>query len=119
MISIVIPVYNEEKQILKTLEELCKVLSTVTEDFRLIVVDDGSKDGTWAALKDHSEKDSRLKILRFSRNFGKESAIMAGLAAAESNACIIMDADLQHPPQLIPEMIRLWKEGYEVVEAEA
>jgi dolichol-phosphate mannosyltransferase len=117
MLSIVIPVYNEEKQILKTIEAVCKVLKTVTDDYRLIIVDDGSKDGTWAVLKELSAKDPRLKILRFSRNFGKEAAIMAGLSRAESKACIIMDADLQHPPELIPEMVRLWQEGYEVVEA--
>ena len=117
MLSIVIPVYNEEKQILKTIEAVCKVLKTVTDDYRLIIVDDGSKDGTWAVLKELSAKDPRLKILRFSRNFGKEAAIMAGLSRAESKACIIMDADLQHPPELIPEMVSLWQEGYEVVEA--
>lgn len=117
MLSIVIPVYNEEKQILKTIEAVCKVLKTVTDDYRLIIVDDGSRDGTWAVLKELSAKDPRLKILRFSRNFGKEAAIMAGLSRAESKACIIMDADLQHPPELIPEMVRLWQEGYEVVEA--
>ena len=117
MLSLVIPVYNEEKQILKTIEAVCKVLKTVTDDYRLIIVDDGSKDGTWAVLKELSAKDPRLKILRFSRNFGKEAAIMAGLSRAESKACIIMDADLQHPPELIPEMVRLWQEGYEVVEA--
>ena len=117
MLSIVIPVYNEEKQILKTIEAVCKVLKTVTDDYRLIIVDDGSRDGTWAVLKELSAKDPRLKILRFSRNFGKEAAIMAGLSRAESKACIIMDADLQHPPELIPEMVSLWQEGYEVVEA--
>ena len=117
MLSIVIPVYNEEKQISKTIEAVCKVLKTVTDDYRLIIVDDGSRDGTWAVLKELSAKDPRLKILRFSRNFGKEAAIMAGLSRAESKACIIMDADLQHPPELIPEMVRLWQEGYEVVEA--
>jgi dolichol-phosphate mannosyltransferase len=117
MLSIVIPVYNEEKQISKTIEAVCKVLKTVTDDYRLIIVDDGSRDGTWAVLKELSAKDPRLKILRFSRNFGKEAAIMAGLSRAESKACIIMDADLQHPPELIPEMVSLWQEGYEVVEA--
>ncbi|MDD4297210.1 MAG: glycosyltransferase family 2 protein [Ruminiclostridium sp.] len=117
MLSIVIPVYNEEKQILKTIDAVCKVIKTVTDDYRIIIVDDGSKDGTWAVLKEHSAKDPKLKILRFSRNFGKEAAIMAGLSRAESKACIIMDADLQHPPELIPEMVRLWQEGYEVVEA--
>lgn len=117
MLSIVIPVYNEEKQISKTIEAVCKVLKTITDDYRLIIVDDGSRDGTWAVLKELSAKDPRLKILRFSRNFGKEAAIMAGLSRAESKACIIMDADLQHPPELIPEMVSLWQEGYEVVEA--
>lgn len=117
MLSIVIPVFNEENQILKTIDAVCKNVSFVTEDYQLIVVDDGSKDGTWKVLKEYANLNPKLKIIRFSRNFGKEAAIMAGLSRAESKACIIMDADLQHPPELIPEMVNLWKQGYEVVEA--
>ncbi|NLY18852.1 MAG: glycosyltransferase family 2 protein [Clostridiaceae bacterium] len=117
MLSIVIPVYNEEKQIKKTIEVVCSTAAAVTNDFELILVDDGSKDGTWNILKKEANENSNLKILRFSRNFGKEAAIMAGLTKSTKEACIVMDADLQHPPGLIPEMVRFWKEGYEVVEA--
>jgi len=96
---------------------VCSIVELITKDYELILVDDGSNDGTWSILKDNACKNPRLKILRFSRNFGKEAAIMAGLSKSTKDACIIMDADLQHPPEMIPEMVRLWKEGYEVVEA--
>lgn len=117
MLSIVIPVYNEEKQIVKTIEAVSSTVSSITEDYRIIIVDDGSRDGTWAVLKECADSNQKLTIVRFSRNFGKEAAIMAGLSRVDSEACVIMDADLQHPPELIPEMVMYWQEGYEVVEA--
>lgn len=86
-------------------------------DFELIFVDDGSADGTWDEIKRASESDARVRGLSFSRNFGKEAAIFAGLEAARGGCCLTMDCDLQHPPRYIPEMYRLWKEeGCEVVE---
>ncbi len=117
MISIVIPVYNEEKQIEKTINTVCGMMAQVPEDYNLVVADDGSSDGTWQVLKSLAEAKPEMRILRFSRNFGKEAAIMAGLSKAGGDACVVMDADLQHPPELIPEMVSLWKKGFQVVEA--
>ncbi len=117
MLSVVIPVYNEEKQIEKTISVVSDILKTITENYQIVMVDDGSRDGTWAELKKLAASVKQLVIIRFSRNFGKEAAIMAGLSRADGDACVIMDADLQHPPELIPEMVTLWEKGYEVVEA--
>ena len=116
-ITVVIPVYNEESQICENINVIRNCLSGTGMEFMILLVDDGSTDGTWLSLKTLSEETSCIKALRLSRNFGKEAALCAGLEAAQGDACIIMDSDLQHPPTLIPEMIRLWKdEGYEVVE---
>ncbi len=116
-ITVIIPVYNEELQICENINVIRKCLEETAMDFMILLVDDGSTDGTWHRLKMLSEETPCIKALRLSRNFGKEAALCAGLEAAQGDACIIMDADLQHPPTLIPEMIRLWKhEGYEVVE---
>ena len=117
LITVIIPVYNEENQICENICVIREYLSQIDMEFELLLVDDGSTDKTWFKLRMLSEEIPRIKALRLSRNFGKEAALCAGLEAAEGDACIIMDADLQHPPELIPEMIRLWKEeGYEVVE---
>lgn len=116
-ITVVIPVYNEENQIYENIGVIRNCLSETGMDFEILLVDDGSTDGTWFKLKMLSEEIPGIKALRLSRNFGKEAALCAGLEAARGDACVIMDADLQHPPELIPEMVRLWKdEGYEVVE---
>ena len=116
-VTVVIPVYNEEIQICENINVIRKCLEETAMEFMILLVDDGSTDGTWHTLKKLSKEIPCIKALRLSRNFGKEAALCAGLEAAEGDACIIMDADLQHPPTLIPEMIRLWKyEGYEVVE---
>lgn len=117
LITVVIPVYNEESQICENINLIIKCLEETGMEFMILLVDDGSTDGTWLRLKMLSKEIPCIKALRLSRNFGKEAALCAGLTAAEGDACIIMDADLQHPPTLIPEMIRLWKDdGYEVVE---
>lgn len=118
MISIVIPVFNESKQI----EHTIGVLQTLMEQsgfvYELILVDDGSTDNTWAVISGVARRDSRIRALQLSRNFGKEAALCAGLDVTKGDACIVMDADLQHPPALIPEMVRLWREeGYPIVEA--
>lgn len=117
MLSVVIPVYNEGNQIEKTISAISGYLDGISDDYQLVIVDDGSSDQTWQVLKNLADQNHHLQAIRFSRNFGKEAAIMAGLTKAVGDACIIMDADLQHPPELIPEMVRLWKEGAEVVEA--
>lgn len=116
-ITVVIPVYNEESQICENISVIRQCLAETGMEFMILLVDDGSTDGTWSRLTMLSEDIPCIKALRLSRNFGKEAALCAGLEVAEGDACIIMDADLQHPPTLIPEMIRLWRdEGYEVVE---
>lgn len=116
-ISVVIPFFNEEKQIPLTVDALVPVLASLGCDFEAVLVDDGSSDGTWPALRTACAADARLRAIRFSRNFGKEAALCAALDAAEGDAVVVMDGDLQHPPAVIPEMVRLWRdEGYEVVE---
>ena len=117
MLSVIIPVYNEEKQIEKTINEVKNTVSPLGESYEIVVIDDGSVDKTWDVLKELANKNPEISAFRFSRNFGKEAAIMAGLSNAKGDACITMDADLQHPPGLIPEMTKLWREGFEVVEA--
>ncbi|MCL6590250.1 MAG: glycosyltransferase family 2 protein [Firmicutes bacterium] len=117
MISIVIPVYNEEKQIRETVRVIAGILADSQINYEFIFIDDGSKDHTWRELKQLAAVDPKIKAIRLSRNFGKEAALCAGLNAIQGDACIVMDADLQHPPALIPEMVRLWKDdGYEIVE---
>lgn len=116
-ITVIIPVYNEESQICENIGVIRHYLAATGMEFSILLVDDGSTDGTWFRLKMLSEEVPGIKALRLSRNFGKEAALCAGLEAAEGDAVIIMDSDLQHPPSLIHEMIRLWKdEGYEIVE---
>jgi len=117
LITVVIPVYNEENQIYENTGIIRDYLLKTGMDFEILLVDDGSADSTWFILKMLAEAYPGIKALRLSRNFGKEAALCAGLETAGGDACILMDADLQHPPELIPEMVRLWKEeGYEVVE---
>ena len=117
-ISIVIPVYNEANTLTKSLPEIGNFVRSTGLSYEIIVIDDGSRDGTWDILHTISHTDQEIKAIKLSRNFGKESAIAAGLEFASGSAVIIMDGDLQHPPEIIPEMIRLWKEeGFDIVEA--
>lgn len=115
-ISLLIPFYNEENQIPITLEAVYPIMDSLSLDYELILVDDGSRDRTWPVIEAAGQKDSRIIGLHFSRNFGKEAAICAALDQSTGDAVILMDGDLQHPPQHIPEMVRLWQEGFEVVE---
>ncbi len=116
MLSVVIPAFNEQENIPVTAERMKEILSPITE-YELIFVDDGSKDNTWQIIKELSEKDTSVKGLHFSRNFGKEGAIFAGLKAAGGDCVAVIDCDLQHPPELLPEMLDAWNNGAEVVEA--
>lgn len=116
-ISIVIPFYNEEKQIPLTLREVTRVVNSLPYDYELILVNDGSKDRTAQVLNRAARHYPNLKAIHFSRNFGKEAATCAGLDQVTGDCAILMDGDLQHPPSYIPEMVRLWaEEGYEVVD---
>ena len=118
MLSVIIPSYNEEEIIRKTASEVSRILNKADIEHELIFVDDGSKDSTWARIKELASDNPHIHGLHFSRNFGKESAIFAGLKAANGDCAVVIDCDLQHPPMKIPEMYLLWKEeGYEIVEA--
>jgi len=114
---ILMPFYNEEKQIPITIETLLHMKELEGYSYSLLMIDDGSKDNTWNAICDGAKKyPGKVRGLHFSRNFGKESAICAGLDYADTDAVILMDGDLQHPPEYIPQMLHLWQEGYDVVE---
>lgn len=116
MLSVVIPAYNEEAMIEKASACIRGVLAQENIPAELIFVDDGSKDSTWARIMAAAEVSAQVRGVHFSRNFGKEAAIMAGLAQAAGDCCVVIDCDLQHPPEKIVEMYRLWEQGYEVVE---
>ena len=116
LLSVVIPAWNEEKTIPAAAEKILRVLDEAGIPCELVFVDDGSADGTWACVTEARKRDDRVRGVRFSRNFGKEAALLAGLAAARGACCVTIDADLQHPPEKIVEMYRLWEEGWEVVE---
>lgn len=113
--SIVIPVFNEEPIINETYKRLKEVIDKVKEDYELIFVNDGSTDSTHNLISSICKKDPRVKMLDFSRNFGHQIAISAGLDYAEGDAVVVIDADLQDPPEVILEMVKKWKEGFEVV----
>ncbi len=117
LLSVLIPFYNEEHQVPATLGTVREVMEGIGLPFELVCLDDGSSDATWARLREAAAADPRIRGIRFSRNFGKEAAICAALDAARGDACVLMDGDLQHPPSVIPEMVRLWRdEGYEVID---
>lgn len=117
-ISIIIPAYNEEESLPFLYERLEKLMNEIKEyEFEVLFVNDGSKDKTIELIKEMREKDNRICYVDFSRNFGKEIAMLAGLDYAKGDAVIFMDADLQDPPELIPELIKYWEEGYDDVYA--
>ena len=117
VLSVLIPVHNESDQLAQNLALMHEEALKTALPMEMIVIDDGSTDGTWQTLESMTEQMPELKAIRFSRNFGKEAAISAGLAYSSGEACIVIDADLQHPPELIPEMVRLWKEErWDIVE---
>ncbi len=116
VLSIVLPSYNEEQNIANTAKVLAELLEKEQIDYELVFVSDGSKDRTYEEILKAAEKNPKVKGAKFSRNFGKEACIFAGLKLTTGDAVIVMDCDLQHPPQVIPQMWKLWQEGYEVVE---
>ncbi|MBP2002506.1 dolichol-phosphate mannosyltransferase [Paenibacillus shirakamiensis] len=115
--SIIIPMYNEEAVIQETYRRIKKVMSTTGDTYELIFVNDGSKDQSAEMIKDYSCWDETVRLIDFSRNFGHQIAVTAGMDYASGEAVVIIDADLQDPPELILQMIAKWKEGYEVVYA--
>ena len=116
MLSVVIPAYNEEKMIPKTTSVTGSILQKAKIPYELVFVNDGSRDHTWAEIENAAKKDGHVTGIHFSRNFGKESAIFAGLANASGDCIAVMDCDLQHPPETLVKMYRLWEQGYEVIE---
>ncbi|MGN1339796.1 MAG: glycosyltransferase family 2 protein [Oscillospiraceae bacterium] len=117
MLSVIIPSYNEHENIRRTAGTIAAILRDEKIDYELIFVDDGSRDDTWKEISDAHLFDPNVRGIGFSRNFGKEGAIFAGLKNAEGDCAVVIDCDLQHPPELIPQMYRLWQGGAEVVEA--
>jgi len=116
LLSIVVPCYNEEEVIDTTLTRLSAFCDTLTGlDTELICVDDGSRDRTRELLKARAAGDARLRIIGFARNFGHQTAVTAGMDAAAGDAVVLIDADLQDPPEVIGEMVAKWREGYDVV----
>lgn len=116
MLSVVIPAYNEEENIFRAGEVISNILSDAQIENELIFVNDGSKDKTWDNIQELAGSSDNVRGLCFSRNFGKEAAILAGLSAAKGECVVVIDADLQHPPEKIVEMYRLWEDGVEIVE---
>jgi glycosyltransferase involved in cell wall biosynthesis len=116
-LSIVIPAHNEAAGIQRSLGPIKSTVESCGMEWEIIIVDDGSSDGMFDHVAEIARKDARIKGVRFSRNFGKESALLAGLSVAQGDIVITIDADLQHPPHLIPQMIDAWKNGAKVVDA--
>lgn len=116
MLSVIIPAYNEEAMIPITAKCVAGLLEKEKIVYELVFVNDGSRDATWEKIRKASDENPHVRGICFSRNFGKESAMMAGLAYAKGAACVIIDCDLQHPPEKIIEMYHLWENGYKVVE---
>lgn len=116
ILSVVLPAYNEEAMLCKTAQTLKNVLEEAEIKYELVFVDDGSKDQTWKEIGEAARENYCVKGIHFSRNFGKEAAIFAGLANSIGDCVAVMDCDLQHPPKVLVEMYRLWEQGYEIIE---
>jgi len=115
-LSIIVPVYNEQEMLLLFHHHLAKVLSTLPGDgFEIIYVNDGSTDDSWNTMLNLTSHYAHVECINFSRNFGKEAAMTAGIDCAKGQAIILLDADLQDPPELIPQMLAAWQQGYDVV----
>ena len=118
-VTIIIPAYNEEASLPFLYERIEKLINSIDNyEFEILFVNDGSKDKTIELIKEYREKDNRISYVDFARNFGKETAMIAGLDYATGDCVIFMDADLQDPPELIPEMLKYWEEGYDDVYAQ-
>lgn len=115
--SIVAPVYNEKGNISRFYNEVKEAMDTTGESWELLMVNDGSQDGSLELMLQHGEGDERVKVINFARNFGHQVAVTAGIDYASGQAVILIDADLQDPPSVIPELIAKWREGYDVVYA--
>lgn len=117
LLSVVVPMYFEEEVAMKCYERLTGVMKGIGYSYELIFVNDGSTDKTLQILREIASNDKEVKVISFSRNFGHQAAVSAGLKKVKGDAVIIIDADLQDPPELIPDMVKLWQGGYDVVYA--
>jgi len=116
MVSIVVPVFNEAESLPLLYRRLTRALANVHEiDYEILMVDDGSRDHSWEVIGDLRSNDRRVKGVRFTRNFGHQAAVTAGLRYAAGDAVITMDSDLQHPPEMVPAMLERWRMGFDVV----
>jgi dolichol-phosphate mannosyltransferase len=116
VLSVVAPVFNEHGTLAELHRRLTAALATLGS-YEIVLVDDGSTDGSWDALLGLAARDPRVRLLKLSRNFGHQAALSAGLDAARGDAVVLMDADLQDPPELIPRLVETWREGFDVVYA--
>ncbi len=116
MLSVVVPAYNEEEIIPKTANTIDGILNEAGIEHEILFINDGSKDHTWDRIEEAAASNQNVKGICFSRNFGKESAVFAGITEAKGECCVVLDCDLQHPPEKIVDMYRLWEQGYEIVE---
>ncbi len=117
LISILMPVYNEGVHIKASVETVKSILKDNSINYEFVLVDDGSKDDSWVKLSELSSEDVQVRSIRLSRNFGKEAALFAGLSETKGDAVVVLDADLQHPPEIIPEFVKIWlNEDVDVVE---
>lgn len=116
LLSVIIPAFNEGENIERTASVISEILEGAGIFYEIIFVDDGSKDNTWALICRENRRNNRVKGLSFSRNFGKDAACFAGLSYAGGDASVVIDCDLQHPPEKIVDMYRMWEDGYQVVE---
>jgi dolichol-phosphate mannosyltransferase len=114
-LTVVVPAFNEEANVESMHRRVSQALDSVVESLEIIFVDDGSSDGTWRLVSDLAARDPRVCGIRFARNFGHQAALTAGVDAASGRAVVIIDGDLQDPPEIIPEMVARWREGAEVV----
>jgi dolichol-phosphate mannosyltransferase len=115
LVSIILPCFNEEGNIHEIYSKVSDQINTLGYSFELIFIDDGSTDNTLCTIKELAERDGRVKCISFSRNFGHQAALKAGFDYCKGDCAISMDADLQHPPSLLNEMIQNWEEGVEIV----
>lgn len=116
LLSVIIPSYNEEANIALTARRVAQVLEGAGIAYECVFIDDGSKDNTFRLIEEASRENPRVRGVSFSRNFGKEAAIFAGLSEARGDCCVLLDCDMQFPPECVPQMYELWRQGYEVVE---
>ncbi len=116
MLSVIIPAYNEAEAIPIAAKTIADILKKAEISYEMLFVNDGSKDASWEKIKEAADQNASIRGIHFSRNFGKEAAIFAGLSEAVGDCCVVIDCDLQHPPEKIVEMYRLWEQGFEIVE---